>query len=829
VYSLENGDERVVQRAHSRKSNRSSAPTPPRRTPGDKTNSPTYDLLPGKWDDRFTIAGFSTADGLAPVIFDLARTPLGKLLAVGAFEFIGAVPARGIAQLDHEGWRADRKHWDRARTRWGFSAIAVNDQGTLALSTYAGSFGGANEVWLSVRDRIQVIGQLNGSIRSLVWFKGQLWAAGSFELSSGLTHLAVWNGSTWQAPAGGAVDAPVYRLSVSGGSLFAIGDFSSIGGISAQRVAEWNGSYWRAYDLTLPGIHAYAIHRTRDGRLFAGGAFFGGIAQWNGSEWQPVDNGVFVAGAGGVVSDIVEHKGHIYVSGCFDSVRDYPGGKNAVVARNIARWNDQSGWQGLDDGSKRVDGTWFSWGVCGGEISSYSVWDMLHQRLFSDSEHLYLGGFFGGVAGVASQGLVSFDGSKWRSAGRTQDGLFGTVQQIAAGGPNNDVYVLGAISHAGRTPAHGFQSVYSVFKREGSRAARHTDGWTLVGEPIPDNLACQGIAVERRGGVYLACNDVNMAPPTDPGDPGPGPGNPGDPGPKLAGFGQRVGANAATSGEQPVVFRLKGNEWQQLPTEGLAGTIYDIRIDNNGEVWIAGGVRGVETNTGSSSSGFIARLDNERFIPVETRFDSIVFKIVFPPQSCGRCRRELIAGGAFSHIGGLPFAHIARLEDERWQPLGAGSFYEVSALAWTRGGIYASSQLPAGAPAEDPLQWVLAHWDGKRWSELAKPEHGMPVFLPGTYRWMADLMAYGDKVIAVGTFLPVGSGSQWPDTGAGNVLVVDGTKVSVLGGGIHASYVGTVTSAGKDLWFGGLHLGEVGAGKERKPSVGIAHFVPKHQ
>jgi hypothetical protein len=105
----------------------------------------------------------------------------------------------------------------------------------------------------------------------------------------------------------------------------------------------------------------------------------------------------------------------------------------------------------------------------------------------------------------------------------------------------------------------------------------------------------------------------------------------------------------------------------------------------------------------------------------------------------------------------------------------------------------------------------------------------MPVFLPGTYRWMADLMAYGDKVIAVGTFLPVGSGSQWPDTGAGNVLVVDGTKVSVLGGGIHASYVGTVTSAGKDLWFGGLHLGEVGAGKERKPSVGIAHFVPKHQ
>jgi hypothetical protein len=89
----------------------------------------------------------------------------------------------------------------------------------------------------------------------------------------------------------------VYSLAVIGTDLYAGGDFTNAGGVSANRIASWNGTSWFALGSGMNDyVEVVAVIGTD---LYAGGAFTtaGGdsanyIARWNGTSWTGLGSGM---------------------------------------------------------------------------------------------------------------------------------------------------------------------------------------------------------------------------------------------------------------------------------------------------------------------------------------------------------------------------------------------------------------------------------------------------------------------------------------------------------------------------------------------------------
>ena len=86
-----------------------------------------------------------------------------------------------------------------------------------------------------------------------------------------------------------------------GPALYAGGDFTTAGGVAANRIAKWDGSSWTALGSGMNNdVHALAVFDDGGGpALYAGGAFTtaGGvaanrIAKWDGSSWSALGSGM---------------------------------------------------------------------------------------------------------------------------------------------------------------------------------------------------------------------------------------------------------------------------------------------------------------------------------------------------------------------------------------------------------------------------------------------------------------------------------------------------------------------------------------------------------
>ena len=122
----------------------------------------------------------------------------------------------------------------------------------LALSTFsphvsdASTFNDAN--WSALGSGV------NSRVLSLALSGGNLFAGGDFNEAGGVSanYIAKWNGSSWSA-VGSGLDAPVYAVAVSGNNVYAGGDFSMAGGLSANAVGQWDGSSWSALGSGISG------------------------------------------------------------------------------------------------------------------------------------------------------------------------------------------------------------------------------------------------------------------------------------------------------------------------------------------------------------------------------------------------------------------------------------------------------------------------------------------------------------------------------------------------------------------------------------------------
>ena len=159
-------------------------------------------------------------------------------------------------------------------------------------------------------------------------------AGGSFTTAGGVSvnRVAQWDGTNWST-LGSGMDNAVSALTVFNNQLVAGGAFTTAGSISASRIAQWDGLTWSAFsnsELMDGSVYALTVFNAM---LVIGGAFTtaGGIsanyiAQWNGTGWAALGNGI-----GGVVAldggpDIIVPAGQyvvlpanvVHMHGCTD-------------------------------------------------------------------------------------------------------------------------------------------------------------------------------------------------------------------------------------------------------------------------------------------------------------------------------------------------------------------------------------------------------------------------------------------------------------------------------------------------------------------------------
>ncbi len=646
----------------------------------------------GRWDPSFTIPGLMGQYGITPFVYDLARDPAGQMLAVGSFEFAGQKRVGPATRLRSGVWEPLRTSWNLPLPPSGFSAMALGPQNELALATHDDFGPRAGQVWFDTGSGVRVIGNFSGLVRSLVFFGGKLWMAGDFTLNEGgVSGLAIWNGTAWSAPPGGAADGAVYELYRETNSLFIAGRFQRIGGIAAQKVAEWNGSTWKAYSLPS-GLFVSALARGPAGELVAGGALpvdgnqtVGSIYRWTGSSWALLGNGVSSGSFAGVVTRLLPFQGKLVVAGCFSHVNGAPESSASVRALSLASWTG-SRWESLDNGTSAVAQTYFNPAACGDE-GPYALWDVQYQRLLSDGARLWVGGSFPGVAGVASQSLISFDGRSFRSEGQAKWGLSGSLENITEGGPECRPHALGSVTHAGTT-------------RVARTVLQFNNGWTALGSALPSTVDCRALAVGASGKTYVGCIDREPDPVT-----------------------QRQAGR---------VYELRSGRWVSIG--GALPPVNDLAFDRTGRLWAVGG----------EQTGYVGRLaDNNIFTTVDSTFNGPIFRLDFAPTAAAGTAGELLVGGAFTQRGTQVLNRIARWNGSRWFALGSGLSSFVLAIEYGSQGIYAST-LDEGTGS----RFVLGKWNGTAWTELATPQAGISNAADVSF---STLLERGGRLIAGGS------------------------------------------------------------------------------
>ncbi len=241
------------------------------------------------------------------------------------------------------------------------------------------------------------------AIRSLTLFD----AGSGLQLFAGADSpgLSAWVGERWQTVSGTEA-SPVRALLVhdfgSGPELVVAGDFVEIGGVSATRVARWNGTTWSALGAGLGvgfGSYVYALAAFDFGagaRVVATGAFansgstsVANLALFDGGAWQPLGAGLDGDGYALVTIDF-GNGSELVVGGQFQHA-------DGVPAMNLARWNGST-WSALGSGADDLVAALCVLGAPG-------------------SQALIAGGNFIHAGGTPASLIARFDGANWSSLG----------------------------------------------------------------------------------------------------------------------------------------------------------------------------------------------------------------------------------------------------------------------------------------------------------------------------------------------------------------------------------------------------------------------------
>jgi len=474
-----------------------------------------------------------------------------------------------------------------------------------------------------------------------------------------------WGPPFQSAGANGSVEASVVFDDGSGPALYVSGDFTIIGGVSAQHIARWNGSSWSALGSGLDGS-AVALHAFDDGggmALYAAGGFVtaGGvsairIARWRGGAWSALGVGLdFVPNGLGSFNDGGGAK--LYVCGSsFVSTQ--------LTVGRVERWNG-SHWTVF--GGDFV-GPSFS-GSSSGSVASLLVHDD------GSGPALYAAGSFYQAGGVAANGVARWTGSSWSALGSgIPSGFVGALCSFDDGsGPA--LYAGGLFSSAGGVAL--------------ANIARWQNGvWSAAGSGTDSYVLSLGVHDDGSGAALF------------------------------------VGGSFASAGGSPAagIARWNGSSWSTLGSglgsglgTGHALTLCSYAAPGSPALYCGGSF----LSAGGGSTEDFARWDGVGWSyvgPGGNATDASILALAAHDEGGGRA---LYAGGSFLHAGQLATTRVARWNGANWSALGSGLDAEVDALAsYDDGGgakLYAGGQFThAGAVATDHV----ARWDGNSWNQV---------------------------------------------------------------------------------------------------------------
>ena len=355
-----------------------------------------------------------TVFGIQPVtnsgfVLDMATSPEGKITMGGWIGHAGGVPINGAVSFDPETeeWVYLGDSLDAFKSRLETSSIIYDDEGTLIIGgDFKGRTNNAGDQilygvakwngadWETLGDGI-IGGTANSSIELFdlhVGPGGDIYAAGSFQ-NSGETlirNIARWDGTSWLplGNLGNGLSTAAYAMTTDAnghlivGGTFTRADVISAGqGITALRVARWDGENWHPMGDGLPET-VLSLTTSSDGIIHAG-TQGGRVYKWEGEEWIAMGGGFSnTNGSSGRSIQALEfdNNGFLYAGGGFDTY-------NGQHMRRLARWDGED-WTEISPGIENSNGV----------VTSL----LIHNDV------LYIGGQFRNSGGRYTQALATW-------------------------------------------------------------------------------------------------------------------------------------------------------------------------------------------------------------------------------------------------------------------------------------------------------------------------------------------------------------------------------------------------------------------------------------
>ncbi len=667
-----------------------------------------------------------------------------------------------------------------------------------------------------------LVADANNKINTITTLNNDLFVGGLFTRVGGIDalHVARWNGERWFALDSG-INGPnvtVEALDVSSsGNVYAVGNFADAGGVAVDSIARWNVAteQWTALATNVNGSvdAVVAVPGSNGDTVYVGGTFTSidgvsanRIARWSNGTWSALADGL--AGTNAQVFALAfnpSNSAQIVAGGVFTSA-------NGLAANNIALW-DGNVWQSLGTAANNgvngrvrfVDFRSSNFVVVGGGFTSAGVvtpvggsaawrggntWEAFTGRGFNpiatNSEirsitelpgRVFVGGNYFGLVNTAGQALSGntmglWNGTTWQFVPNSSS----KISQIERIGTTEQFFVTGEITNINGST--GFVSLFIPTPTGSNQPHQFLPlGGTVSG---PDNAifavhaSASGVFV---GGEFnrasdQAINNIALFNPTS---------RTWSPlfGKTENGTNDTVRAIAPFGSDQLIVagdfseagglntagvakWDIGDQQWLQL-ANSINGTVRAIAVNGN-EIIIGGDF----TQINGTTVNHIARSANggNSWAALGTGINGPVNAVVF--------RSGIVfAGGDFSSASGVSANNIARWNGTAWQALRGGTDDPVFALSpfGTQIAVGGSFNLADGVAGTSAI--ALVQPTTGVWSPLAQ---GF-----GTGNTVQTLAVRGTDLYAAGTFFY----SQPNPTRPTNIARWDGNAWQALGSGIN--------------------------------------------